>query len=86
MSTKRLTLNVKAPARLAEDWINQGTAASGSEPSSKAQVYTARLTLDITADLRKRIKLAALSGGTTVANLLRELLEREFTTSPDRRP
>ncbi len=86
MSTKRLTMNVKQPTRQAQEWVKQGSVARASESASRAQIYSARLTLDITADLRRRIKLAALSGGTTVADLLRELLEREFASYSDREP
>lgn len=44
----------------------------------KGDLYTARLTLDITPALRARIKIAAFTQDTTVAELLRALLEREF--------
>lgn len=40
--------------------------------------YTARLTVDITPDLRGRIKVAAFGRGVTVADMLRTLLEQEF--------
>ena len=43
-----------------------------------AAIYTARLTIDITPDLRGRIKVAAFSRGVTVADMLRELLGREY--------
>ena len=43
-----------------------------------AATFTARLTIDITPELRGRIKIAAFSRGVTVADMLRELLEREF--------
>ena len=45
---------------------------------SKGDVFTARLTLDITPALRSRIKVSAFTQGVTVAVLLRALLEREF--------
>lgn len=50
---------------------------------NKGDLYTARLTLDVTPALRARIKIAAFGRGVTVAELLRGLLEREF---PDKRP
>ncbi|CAL8974006.1 hypothetical protein RHODGE_RHODGE_00948 [Rhodoplanes serenus] len=40
--------------------------------------FTARLTIDVTADMRGRIKIAAFQRGVTVADMLRELLAREF--------
>jgi len=44
----------------------------------KLDVYTARLTIDITPDLRGRIKVTAFRRGLTVADMLRILLEREY--------
>ena len=41
-------------------------------------LYTARLTVDITPALRGRIKIAAFQRGETVADMLRDLLAREF--------
>jgi hypothetical protein len=43
-----------------------------------AEAFTARLTIDITPELRGRIKVAAFRRGVTVAVMLRELLGREF--------
>jgi hypothetical protein len=40
--------------------------------------FTARLTIDVTPELRGRIKIAAFRRGVTVADMLRELLAREF--------
>ncbi len=52
------------------------------EPSpnndAKADLFTARLTIDVTPELRGRIKVAAFQRGVTVADMLRELLSREF--------
>ena len=58
----------------AQAWIQQqGTSAAG-----KAQLNTARLTIDVTPALRGRIKVIAFERGITVADMLRELLEGEF--------
>ena len=40
--------------------------------------FTARLTIDVTPALRGRIKIAAFQRGVTVADMLRDLLAREF--------
>jgi len=40
--------------------------------------FTARLTIDVTPALRGRIKIAAFRRGQTVADMLRDLLAREF--------
>lgn len=58
----------------AEAWIREGDG----EAVRKADLYTARLTLDITPALRARIKVSAFTQGVTVADRLRALLEREF--------
>ena len=60
----------------AETWIKVGEAPSAH--GRAAAIYTARLTIDITPDLRGRIKVAAFSRGVTVADMLRELLGREY--------
>jgi len=59
-----------------ESWIK----ASGMPPAvpSSADAFTARLTVDITPELRGRIKVTAFRRGVTVADMLRELLTREF--------
>ena len=48
----------------------------------EALAFTARLTIDITPELRGRIKVAAFRRGITVADMLRELLAREFSADP----
>jgi hypothetical protein len=60
----------------AESWIK----ASDAPPVLKddAVAFTARLTIDITPTLRGRIKVAAFQRGVTVADMLRDLLAREF--------
>lgn len=58
----------------AQAWIQQLEAT----PAGKAQIYTARLTIDVTPALRGRIKVIAFERGVTVADMLRVLLEREF--------
>ena len=74
MTGKQMSMSDK-PARdpKAELWINGGGAkAESSNP------WTARLTIDVTPALRGRIKVIAFERGMTVAEMLRELLEREF--------
>jgi hypothetical protein len=63
-----------------ETWIR--AAADAPAPrASDAAIYTARLTIDVTPDQRARIKIAAFQRGVTVADMLRELLAREFPQS-----
>ncbi|WP_292137174.1 hypothetical protein, partial [Brevundimonas sp.] len=47
-----------------------------------AAAFTARLTIDVTPAMRGRIKVAAFSRGVTVADMLRDLLAREFPSNP----
>ena len=50
------------------------------ERRRKADRFTARRTIDVTPELRGRIKVAAFQGGITIAEMLRDLLSRK---SPD---
>lgn len=59
-----------------ESWIKASDAASATSPKDGG--FTARLTIDVTPDLRGRIKIAAFQRGTTVADMLRDLLAGEF--------
>lgn len=60
-----------------ESWIRASEPPSAR--TSDAAAFTARLTIDITPALRGRIKIVAFQRGVTVADMLRELLAREFT-------
>ncbi len=72
---KRTAFGVRPPTNPhAEAWVRQGDA----NVLHKRDLYSARLTLDITPALRARIKVSAFTQGMTVADLLRGLLEREF--------
>ena len=70
---------------------NRAFAARPSEPDTwvrtpdprpnngaKADLFTARLTIDVTPELRGRIKVATFQHRITVADMLRNLLSREF--------
>lgn len=72
---KRASIGSKPAADPASTWVRQADTA---EVVVKASVYTARLTLDVTPALRGRIKVAAFRRGVTAAEMLRDLLEREF--------
>ena len=65
-----------------EQWIK---TADIPPRNGKAAGFTARLTIDVTPDLRGRIKIAAFRRGVTVADMLRDLLAHEFppTTEGD---
>ncbi len=60
----------------AEGWIR--AAEPQANGKAVASTFTARLTIDITPELRGRVKVAAFRRGVTVADMLRDLLTREF--------
>lgn len=61
-----------------ESWVK-------TPPTGGPDRYTARLTIDVTPELRGRIKIVAFQRGLTVADMLRALLDREFGDSGDDR-
>ncbi|MFT3819578.1 MAG: chromosome partitioning protein ParB [Rubrivivax sp.] len=80
---KRIAIGARPPADpQAEAWVRAGDG-NDLAALARGEVYTARLTLDVTPALRGRIKVAAFSRGITVADMLRALLEREF---PEQQP
>ncbi len=72
---KRASIGRKPAADPASTWVRQ---ADAPESLAKASIYTARLTVDVTPALRGRIKVIAFERGVTAAEMLRELLEREY--------
>ena len=56
-----------------ERWVK-----AAERPPTNASAFTARLTIDVTPELRGRIKVTAFERGITVTEMLRELLVREF--------
>ena len=61
----------------ADRWIRSSDPAQ-SPRTSGTDAFTARLTIDVTPALRRRMKLVAVTRGTTVADMLRALFAREF--------
>ena len=59
-----------------DSWVRAADAPATGK--TVAGAFTARLTIDITPELRGRIKVTAFRRGVTVAVMLRELLVREF--------
>ena len=78
MSSKRIGISSRPPVDpAAHAWVREG-ASGDVDALPKAEVYTARLSVDVSAELRGRIKVLAFRRGLTVADMLRELLEREY--------
>jgi len=59
-----------------DSWVR--APGPSSAPQGAGDLYTARLTIDVTPELRGRIKITAFQRGQTVADMLRDLLTREF--------
>jgi hypothetical protein len=72
---RRAPIGRKPATDPASAWVRR---ADAPDAPAKASVYTARLTIDVTPALRGRIKVTAFERGITAADMLRELLEREF--------
>lgn len=75
---KRTPIGRKPDADPASAWVRRADEPSAA---AKASIYTARLTIDVTPALRGRIKIVAFRRSTTAADMLRELLEREYPES-----
>lgn len=67
-----------------DSWIRAADAPPTGKDDGAA--FTARLTIDITPELRGRIKIAAFRRGITVAAMLRELLDGEFPPTEGDQP
>ena len=72
---RRAPIGRRPVADPATAWVHSEDEAAAL---AKATVFTARLTIDVTPALRGRIKVIAFQRGITAADMLRELLEREF--------
>ena len=66
-----------------DQWIKASDASTERRAGAE---FTARLTIDVTPDQRGRIKVAAFKSGVTVAEMLRDLLAREFPPTSGDQP
>lgn len=90
--SKTVAFKVPPPklAATAEKWIagrdspDRGEGASLPaiaevvKPSKIAKEKTTRFTLDVSEELHRRIKVACAERGQTIAEVMRDVLEREF--------
>ncbi len=79
MRTRRIAIGPRPTAEASDAWVRQGDLGAGK----RSEVYSARLTIDVTPALRGRIKVSAFKRDSTVAEIVRELLEREFPETSD---
>jgi len=77
MRRKRIDIAARPPSPVADDWIRDGNGQT-DVAQAKAMRYRARLTIDVTPELRARIKVLAFRQGVTVADMLRSLLEETY--------
>jgi predicted DNA binding CopG/RHH family protein len=77
---KKVNFNAKPSTPNVDNWVNtrsvEAEAQLDVEPASKPKMK--RLTLDITEELHKAIKLKSVQEGVPMADLLRILLEKNF--------
>jgi hypothetical protein len=84
MAMKRVTISAKpSNGAQADAWVRNRVDRAEAALPTKGDLYTARLTIDVTPALRGRIKVAAFEQGMTLTDLIRALLERNF---PDETP
>ncbi|WP_438998580.1 chromosome partitioning protein ParB [Variovorax beijingensis] len=74
-SPKRAPIGRRPAADPASAWVRR---ADEPTATATASIYTARLTIDVTPALRGKIKVIAFKRDVTAAEMLRELLEREY--------
>lgn len=77
-ASRRASIGRRPAADPATAWVHRENADGAAIEPAKSAVFTARLTIDVTPALRGRIKVIAFGRGITAADMLRELLEREF--------
>lgn len=82
--SKTVAFKMPTPAATpadAEDWIGRGVEPHLRKPVNEAEsapVAMKRFTIDVTADLHSRIKVACAQRGVIMADEIRRLLEAEF--------
>jgi hypothetical protein len=79
MSSKSVSLT-KKPARApqvdpADAWVDRQATPANQEPAAEPKK---RMTIDIRASLHRRIKASCASEGTTIADVIREFLEKNY--------
>jgi hypothetical protein len=80
MTARRTSDGFASRPRDAESWVKAPDRAAGAAPPG--DLYTARLTVDITPALRGRIKIAAFRGGETAADVASARCSRANSPTP----
>jgi LmbE family N-acetylglucosaminyl deacetylase len=74
-STRRFTVRPGDP----DAWV-RAPEPSDARPSAR-DPFTAKLTIDVTPEMRVRVRMTAFLRSQTVAGVLRDLLTREFSAT-----
>ena len=84
MAKKKVPIKAKskaaAPSKAADEWVD-GKASEQNEQDTaqgNGNQKMKRLTIDVSEDLHRRIKVGCASRGVKMADEIRGLLEREF--------
>lgn len=79
MSQKSIVIQRPKPAG-ADAWINEAVKSSAPAVANERRK---RLTLDVSEDLHRRIKMSCVGQGELMADVLREILEKAFPDKPN---
>lgn len=79
MSQKSIVIQRPKPAG-ADAWINDAVKAPVAGAATERRK---RLTLDVSEDLHRRIKMSCVGRGELMADVLREILENAFPDKPN---
>ena len=77
---KTISFKTRKPAT-PDEWVQSASGALPEQKSSAAPAPVQRMkrfTIDVPLDLHSRIKVACAGRGLKMADVLRDLLEREF--------
>lgn len=77
---KKVTIGKKPTSKVEqmEEWVSNRDLEEVKQESPPAKVKMKRLTLDLSEELHKAIKLKSVQEGIPMADLLRELLQQHF--------
>lgn len=64
--------------RSAKDWVKDPDVWRQQLPPLKGEINTARLTVDVTPELRRKLKDAAVHADCTMSVIIRRLLEAQL--------
>jgi len=78
MAGKKVTFKKKPTSKEANDWVDKKLPVKLKNKTDMGPLK--RLTLDIPENLHRKIKLQSAMSGKTMATLLRDILEKKFSS------